>query len=92
MIYRFNRTAGAAILGLALMGTAAPALAASDPTAGKSGTRAGDAKAGDARATRYCVDGTATGSRLSRRTCRTQAEWAARGVDILKELQRNEGR
>lgn len=31
--------------------------------------------------TRYCVDQTFTGSRMSKRVCRTKKEWLATGVD-----------
>lgn len=32
---------------------------------------------------RYCVQGTVTGSRLSRKDCRTRAEWLEEGFDPL---------
>lgn len=34
---------------------------------------------------RYCVQGTITGSRLVRKTCRTRAEWLAEGFDPLDQ-------
>lgn len=38
-------------------------------------------------ATKYCIKTTPTGTRMSRKTCKTREGWAREGVDIDQELQ-----
>ncbi|MDQ0252564.1 hypothetical protein J2W22_004652 [Sphingomonas kyeonggiensis] len=51
---------------------AAPAKARQEQTEAKNDTR------------KYCIDTTATGSRIEKRECRTRADWLEVGVDPLK--------
>lgn len=82
---KLTRAALGGLAGIAILAAAAPAFARdADPKA----ERAAAAKSGKVKGPqRYCVEAETTGSRLKRRTCMTASEWAAQGVDIVKEAQ-----
>lgn len=74
---------GAAFCALAMLGTAAAAPARQPPRPGDC-AQAGDATPQTKSAPerwRYCITMEITGSRVSKRICRTMAEWKAAGVD-----------
>lgn len=83
---KFTHVVIVSLAGIALFATAAPAAAReSDPTMDRANAnKPGKANVGK----RYCVDTTMTGSRVPRRTCKTAADWARDGVDIVKEAER----
>lgn len=83
---KFTHAAIVSLAGIALFATAASAAAReSDPKVDRaSADKPGKATVGQ----RYCVDTTTTGSRVPRRTCKTAADWARDGVDIVKEAER----
>ncbi len=90
MQMKFTRSAIGGLAGIAILAAAAPALARdadpkTDRAAPAKATKSGKAKAEQ----RYCVDNTVTGTRISRRTCQTAAQWSAQGVDIVAEAARN---
>lgn len=55
----------------------AAATAAASPERGTARTERADAL-------RYCIKDTVTGSRISRKECRTRSDWLARGFDPLE--------
>lgn len=85
MTNKLARTATAAVLGLSLIGTATPGFASSDPDAK---ARVEKAKKQKTAGSRYCVEQDVTGSRIPRRTCMTESQWAAEGVDIKAYVKR----
>lgn len=87
---KFTRTAIVVLAGLGAIATSASAFARdADPKTDRVST----AKSANANGNqRYCVEQMLTGSRVSRRECKTQAEWSREGVDIVKEAQKGSRR
>lgn len=86
MQQKFARNSLGVVAGLAMLGIASPTLASSDPS---TPTGAAVKSVKPSEKTKYCVDSTTTGSRIARRTCLTEREWAAEGVDIRKEVEKS---
>lgn len=86
MHQKFTRAALGGLAGIAMLATAAPAIARdADPkTERPAATKSTKAKSDQ----RYCVEEAMTGSRIKHRTCLTESQWAAQGVDIVKEAQK----
>ena len=65
-------------------GTVAPAFAETLQTAasGAAATAVPASAAAKDQARKFCVVDTLTGSRLSKKVCRTRAEWAEEGVSV----------
>lgn len=90
-MHQMYRTSFAAALASAFL-IAAPAMAQQTTVTSEArleGGSAAPAKPASRAATRYCIDiEPRTGSRVSRRECRTRAEWAREGVDPIKLMRR----
>lgn len=78
-----------AIAAAALLATAAPAIARpADTEAAARRTEAASTleRVAANPATRFCVNETVTGSRITRKICHTRSEWIARGADPIEVL------
>lgn len=87
MIEKLLKTAALAAPAFAMLALAQPANAnGGSAAAGAVAASAGEAnatQAAPAAAKRYCVNITPeTGTRMSRRVCRTKAEWADEGIEV----------
>lgn len=79
------KTIIAVIAALSAIPSAAQGL--ENPTANVSApAHSGGPIAPAAKAKRYCVVAQDTGTRLSRKLCRTRAEWLAQGYDPLEDV------
>ena len=86
------KTAAIGLSTVAALALAQPSVAApfggASATAGAAASAAGSAAAAPgkrAQAQRYCGNTVQTASRIVRRECKTQEEWAHEGVDILSK-------
>lgn len=86
MITKLLNTAALAASALAMLALAQPA-SANDGAAGAAATasaaEAGSTAAARAAPKKYCANITPdTGTRMSRRVCKTKAEWSEEGVEL----------
>ena len=83
-----TRTLLAAAAAIAAIGTVAVPAAASDTSSNSAEARRDTSQNRSADNRRYCINNstsgaeTVTGSMLSRRTCRTRAQWLREGVEL----------
>ena len=77
-----------AVIASGLVLASAPAVSASAvPGKSAAGEQSSAAKKLRSTNTRYCLDYEAlTGSRISKRECKTKAQWAAEGINVEKLL------
>jgi hypothetical protein len=84
---RFLAIAAAAV-SIAAVPVAAQETMSDRPQVAASATGGGSSPtAAPKKETRYCIDDSFTGSRMSKRVCRTKKEWLAAGVDPTQSVQ-----
>lgn len=77
------------IAAAALLATAAPAIARpadSEAAARKTAAAVALERVAANPTTKFCVNETITGSRITRKICHTRSEWIARGADPIEVL------